>query len=55
MIDVPLENAINAFCSLFPQYFECAAPHRVDSTGQAKKKALKCNDTSSSHFVCQAT
>ncbi len=21
---------------------------------QAKKKALKCNDTSSSHFVCQA-
>ncbi len=30
---------------LFLQYFECAAPHRVGSTGQKKKKALKCNDT----------
>ncbi len=53
MIDVPLENAVN-MCSvwtawfqfwgkphlhIFPQYFECAAPHRVGSTGQAKKKA----------------
>ncbi len=36
------------------QYCECAAPHRVGSTGQAKKKALKCNDTSSSNLVCQA-
>ncbi len=26
----------------------------MGSTGQAKKKALKCNDTSSSLFVCQA-
>ncbi len=24
----------------------------MGSTGQAKKKALKCNDTSSSHFAC---
>ncbi len=30
------------WCSLFPQYFECAALHRVGSTWQAKKKALKC-------------
>ncbi len=35
MIDVPLENV-----PLFLLDFECAAPHRVGSTGQAKKKTL---------------
>ncbi len=34
----------NIFCRLrylFPQYFECAAPHQVGSTGQAKEKSIK--------------
>ncbi len=40
-------SAIFRLCSMSVQW--------VGSTGQTKKKVLKCNDTSSSHFVCQAT
>ncbi len=68
MIDVPVENAINMH-SVWTAWFQfwgeqhllhivvlflrniLNVQHRIE---WVKKNALKCNDTSSSHFVCQA-
>ncbi len=63
MIDVPLENATNVR-SVWTTWFQFWGKQQVLYIDylflrnivnvQAKKKALKCNDTSSSHLMGQA-